>query len=863
MAATLAHAPFGLQAPTNDDTMEISSDQGNMDGDIDIDLDSAGEQMHYEDDDQMIDDDAANHPDDDLMVDDEAAGHPIDREMLDDTAVAAAATAPQEHDEELLDFSDDEDIYADEAPIEQPTMHIVEAQPQRPALVDQDLVPEPVAEQNLTAQEYLQPDNAVVEQVQSQKAAELLTEGAPVLDHTSAQHQDTRAPQVTIAPGSEHASASHAQSHPYQHGEGATVDSAVPVPEGVSQSEEPSRATVESAQAEPTSVTESVESHADTIDDSARTQTDDQPEVLSHEQPTKAAADATAEAHVPSSSHEAAALTVDTAASKVDVTDHAYPRERQPNSPTVTGLHPTVVEYDGNEIYLFPSSDPAASEQYLLGNENLVTSSLGDLLQACRSVLGQTLSEDEELVLGVEELDLYVSEDSTPAFSISFSELLDVYLQLHKHDGNDNPPPFRVTLTTKTRFTNRLNLITQAISEGKGFSQLDFLHHYDFDPAAGFPDEEEFDDDSYHEIDGSHAQDHADEEHDQSNQQHDETNPVEQQTNEEPNNEQNEEATQEYQDDSANYVSEYTAEEHEQYAKEQQEYAEAAQQSAYLEDDQDATQYYDAEGGQPDQVRDPDQQNETVATAAQESENDTYGEDALTSFYRDEDSSSLTTDTASADGNVDDDVGDDLGEAPVPPEDDQFEEDSFLEEGTSHQEKKDPQDDATTNNHVEDLAEDSIDVGRHGDAVRNDIEDAAHTGASEHKDEAQSETDNLTASVANELEYDLEEEIRDNDSSSGQEGGRASNQDSHNREHGARDDAIQKIDVKTNAIHDDDEIDFDEDDDIDEQQPAIHEVADEAESAKTSPSVKRSYSERNETGDVSQDDQALKKVRSS
>jgi hypothetical protein len=69
-----------------------------------------------------------------------------------------------------------------------------------------------------------------------------------------------------------------------------------------------------------------------------------------------------------------------------------------------------------------------------------------------------------------------------------------MYLQLHKLDGNDNPPPFRVSLTTKTRFSNRLSSITQAISEGKGFSQLTFLQYYEYDEPTELPDED-FDDD--------------------------------------------------------------------------------------------------------------------------------------------------------------------------------------------------------------------------------------------------------------------------------------------------------------------------------------------------------------------------------
>ncbi|KAG9585755.1 hypothetical protein KCU97_g9569, partial [Aureobasidium melanogenum] len=69
-----------------------------------------------------------------------------------------------------------------------------------------------------------------------------------------------------------------------------------------------------------------------------------------------------------------------------------------------------------------------------------------------------------------------------------------MYLQLHKLDGNDSPPPFRVSLTTKTRFSIRLASITQAISEGKGFSQLSFLQYYEYDEPTELPDED-FDDD--------------------------------------------------------------------------------------------------------------------------------------------------------------------------------------------------------------------------------------------------------------------------------------------------------------------------------------------------------------------------------
>lgn len=75
---------------------------------------------------------------------------------------------------------------------------------------------------------------------------------------------------------------------------------------------------------------------------------------------------------------------------------------------------------------------------------------------------------------------------------------------------------------------------------------------------------------------------------------------------------------------------------------------------------------------------------------------------------------------------MDDDVGDDAGEAPVPPEDDQFDEDNLLEEETSHQENKGYRDDATMSDIVEDNAEDRFDAGGNPDATEKDLEDAAH-----------------------------------------------------------------------------------------------------------------------------------------
>ncbi|KAF4547552.1 Hypothetical protein D9617_40g012920 [Elsinoe fawcettii] len=159
-----------------------------------------------------------------------------------------------------------------------------------------------------------------------------------------------------------------------------------------------------------------------------------------------------------------AEATVDTPRSQSSEGQHTY-----------TGLHTAVVKYEGGEYSLFPSSGLADGEEYFLENENLASGSIGDLLQACRVVLGDAILDDEELELHVEDLGLYLSEDSPAAFSTSFSELLDIFVQLHRQDGNDQPPPMSVSLTRKARFANRLTLLANAAAEGKGLSQLPFL----------------------------------------------------------------------------------------------------------------------------------------------------------------------------------------------------------------------------------------------------------------------------------------------------------------------------------------------------------------------------------------------------
>ena len=73
---------------------------------------------------------------------------------------------------------------------------------------------------------------------------------------------------------------------------------------------------------------------------------------------------------------------------------------------------PIHVTYQETEMSLFPSFDldQEHAQTYLLEDDDLVYQRIKILMQACRSVLGDSITADDELILSLPEIDLHITE---------------------------------------------------------------------------------------------------------------------------------------------------------------------------------------------------------------------------------------------------------------------------------------------------------------------------------------------------------------------------------------------------------------------------------------------------------------------
>lgn len=134
--------------------------------------------------------------------------------------------------------------------------------------------------------------------------------------------------------------------------------------------------------------------------------------------------------------------------------------------------HPILVSYDDSRFALFPPTHDEETAEFLLHDSSLVYRSLAELLSACREVLGQDVSDELELRFVCPDLGLEIGEESPHAFSTSMSEILDVFVDLHRLDGVERPEALEVTLEKRERFTAGLSRLRASVADGRGMSRL-------------------------------------------------------------------------------------------------------------------------------------------------------------------------------------------------------------------------------------------------------------------------------------------------------------------------------------------------------------------------------------------------------
>ncbi|KAI9827714.1 MAG: hypothetical protein M1832_004203 [Thelocarpon impressellum] len=133
---------------------------------------------------------------------------------------------------------------------------------------------------------------------------------------------------------------------------------------------------------------------------------------------------------------------------------------------------PVVIGYEGSQVSLFPPSKDDSSETFFLKDEGLANSTISKLFGALRSVLAESIDEDDELEFGLDIFGLSIREDSLHARISTLAEILELHARLLRNDGVEYPDAFYMTLTAKPGLPRRLRDIAEAVAEGKGLSYV-------------------------------------------------------------------------------------------------------------------------------------------------------------------------------------------------------------------------------------------------------------------------------------------------------------------------------------------------------------------------------------------------------
>ncbi|KAF2202485.1 hypothetical protein GQ43DRAFT_470861 [Delitschia confertaspora ATCC 74209] len=203
-----------------------------------------------------------------------------------------------------------------------------------------------------------------------------------------------------------------------------------------------------------------------------------------------------------------------------EVNDEEY-IDNEDNAPMPKSpLHPITVEFEGYEAYLFQMN---LHDDYLFPSEQefIATKDLNAFFKVLRDemISKGSLTDAEELAMDLPSLHLtYREVDSFLCQDTTLAELVDIYQLLQDQDGFKDPPPFPIYLYREERVSVRLDRLRVNASEGRGTKDLEFfLTQEEHDPQQdwssdydGYPNDDYYDGQS-----GAHPDDQPDDHFDE------------------------------------------------------------------------------------------------------------------------------------------------------------------------------------------------------------------------------------------------------------------------------------------------------------------------------------------------------------
>jgi hypothetical protein len=364
-----------LNLPVADDTMEISSDAGRADQDIDIDFMGS------------------DHGDNDIDW------------MLDDVP----AQPTQEHNDDFMYDDGDEITYVEEEAMQDDPPLRIEG-PTDTVELDIDLDPHPVTEETLfDATENI---DAQPEQAFDAHQEETLIDFDTYSNHDEQQFEEDQTVTEFDTVGALHSQVKATIEGQEQTG---TEQAVTPDEKDVAQKDVPDDvgATSEQSPARPSSaadIHQDAEGYTDTVQEHEEdnqsqprktSSRDSSPRVTTENQQEAASETISSQQYVNSGPLSQALGTEipDTVQQPITSSDTIHPI-------TVYQVHKDV------ECSLFPTSESDDPNTYLLQDPLVASSTLIDFFRACRSVLYETVKDDKELEIFVDGLDLIISEVS-------------------------------------------------------------------------------------------------------------------------------------------------------------------------------------------------------------------------------------------------------------------------------------------------------------------------------------------------------------------------------------------------------------------------------------------------------------------